>query len=62
MTKQCAWCKSIMVNGIKIKQSNHIISGMSHGICLSCKKSIEMVYHDEKKGFNGDILSAINTV
>jgi len=42
MIKQCAWCKSLMVNGIRIDKSPGLISDMSHGICITCKKEMEL--------------------
>lgn len=58
MIKQCAWCKSLMLDGIRIKNSKQIIAGMSHGICLTCKKDMEMIYKKEKKGIRGTMLAA----
>lgn len=42
MIKQCAWCKSLIVNGVKVEKLNKLNSEMSHGICHSCKKEMEM--------------------
>jgi len=58
MIKQCAWCKSLMLDGIRIKNSKQIIAGMSHGICLGCKKDMEVIYQKEKNVVRGDVLAA----
>ena len=59
MIKQCAWCRSLMIEGIRIKNSKQIISAMSHGICLSCKKEMEVIYQKEKNVARGDVLAAV---
>ena len=50
MIKQCAWCKSLTLNGIKIRSKENIVPGMSHGICLSCK--IELVKDYNRSNMN----------
>ncbi|HPZ07707.1 MAG TPA: hypothetical protein PL110_06315 [Candidatus Eremiobacteraeota bacterium] len=37
---QCAWCRCLMKNGIKIKETCELLN-ISHGICLSCWKALE---------------------
>jgi len=39
--KQCAWCKSFTLNGLRVQNNDRMVSGMSHGICLPCK--VELV-------------------
>jgi hypothetical protein len=47
-----------MLDGIRIKNSKQIIAGMSHGICLGCKKDMEVIYQKEKNVVRGDVLAA----
>jgi hypothetical protein len=37
MIKQCAWCESLTVAGLKITEPLPRKNGYSHGICLACK-------------------------
>ena len=41
MIKQCAWCKNLMIDGIRLDGEKDIISGMSHGICRICKEKLK---------------------
>lgn len=40
---QCAWCRSYIINGIRIDASNIDVNAIdSHGICLICACAMEM--------------------
>jgi len=40
---QCAWCRCIMLDGVKVKEAQKILE-MSHGICPSCGETILKKY------------------
>ena len=42
MIKQCAWCKYLIIDGIRLDEKKYVISGMSHGICVVCKEKLNM--------------------
>jgi len=40
MIRQCAWCRSFIVKGLRVSRPLPVISGYSHGICLKCRNEI----------------------
>ena len=40
MVRQCAWCRSFIIKGLRVSRPLPSLSGYSHGICLKCKNEI----------------------